>query len=93
MPPRVPASPSVTRDETSTPRDGQPVKNVSTGEGLGHPAAAPRPVPIVERSVTSDRDSRTQRPGEARTPAETDQPAADRSDGSAIIDWLLKTRR
>jgi serine/threonine-protein kinase len=55
---------------------------------LAHPAAAPRPSPVVERQeqgAPPGVESRPQRPAESTTPGERD--------GSGAIDWLLKTRR
>jgi serine/threonine protein kinase len=56
-------------------------------DGLAHPAAAPRPAPVVERPGSVESRTRAERP------AATDQPGTDAADGSAIIDWLLKNRR
>jgi serine/threonine protein kinase len=99
-PPHVPSSASPAREETSTLPEPHAVKDASSVEVLAHPAAAPRPAPLVERQepvaapVVGDSP---RRPVESRAPAERpakmDEPARDARDGSAIIDWVLKSRR
>ena len=86
--PTDPSSASADREETSTV------------EGLAHPAAAPRPAPVVERQERATApvaDDRPRPPVESRAPADRparpDQPGTDAGDGSAIIDWLLKKQR
>lgn len=88
----APAARSTTLPESTT------VKDASTAEGLAHPAAAPRPAPVVEPPAPAAApvvESRPRRPVESRAPAErpTTTPPARDGDGSAIIDWLLKNRR
>lgn len=98
-PPRVPASPSVPREERAALPAAHGVKSGgSPGEALAHPAAAPRPTPVVAREepgatpVVDGGPPRAVAAPVAR-PTSKDPPATDRGDGSAIIDWLLKPRR
>ena len=96
----LPVHPLPTDEERSMVPASHAVEDASTVEGLAHPAAAPRPAPVVERQervtapVVGDRP---RPPVESRAPAERpatmDQPGTDARDGSAIIDWLLKNRR
>ena len=108
-PPAAVRKPPVARPERSTSVESRPaVERSTTSEQRGPTTAGRREsAPTEQRApataeprVPATAEPRATAPAEPRGPAATEQRApartdqrADESDGSAIIDWLLKDRR
>ena len=100
-PPAAVRKPPVARPERSTSVESRPaVERSTTSEQRGPTTAGRRESAPTELRAPATAEPRVPAPAEPRGPAATEQRApartdqrADESDGSAIIDWLLKDRR